>query len=299
MARFITPIAVFCAILYLVSLMVIVTQSTSSVAITSWKPLGLDKFANYVAHMKQFLSRAGVLLKASPQKPPMSPGTVRQPPEVQFSPPLVSLPASHWRAVRGGQTAWRPTYKLLQEFDLAGCHSGCFSDLLPVFSPGSECAAAHSSFSLTWAWPPLVLWLGPQRASPGLGFHLSPAVGPWTSYLTSLVLSLLPQNKKAGWDALRIPAPSFHPLLSMGKEAWPRSYTGNPGWRAGWWRSWCTSVATVGTLNPDLEAASPGPWEAAGVQGTQAPMGSRWYDSGLRNAEAGGAWAGLWRGLRL
>lgn len=100
---------------YLVSLMVIVTQeSTSSVGIPSRKPLGIDKFIHCVACMKPFLLRAGVLLKASSEKPPVTVGTFCQSPEAQFFPSLLVLrSAFHLRVAQGGQTVWHPICKLL------------------------------------------------------------------------------------------------------------------------------------------------------------------------------------------
>lgn len=97
----------------------------------------------------------------------------------------------------------------------------------------------------------------------------------------------------------KVPAPCVHPLLSTGREAWLRSCPGNPGGRGRLVEVMVHLCGHSGDSDPDLEAASPGPWEAAGVQGKQAPMESKWYYSGLWNAEAGGAWAGLRRGLRL
>lgn len=146
--------------------------------------------------------------------------------------------------------------------------SGCFSDLLPVFSHGSECEATHSSFSLTWARPPLILWLGPQRASPGLEFSSQPCCLTLGKLLDSASPQLAPPKQK-GWLGC---SPKSLPLVSIlcclpgGRPGFAPA-PGTQAGGAGWWRSGCTSVARAGTLNPDLEAASPGPWEAAGVQG--------------------------------
>lgn len=112
------------------------------------------------------------------------------------------------------------------------CPSGHFSDLLPVFSQGSEYQAARSSISPTQAWLPLMQWPGPQKVSPGLEFLSQLYCLTLDKMLDFSGPQLAPRKTKRLAEVLsKVSAISVPPLLSVWREALPLSCHGNPGWR--------------------------------------------------------------------
>ena len=189
--------------------MVIVTwESTSSVGFPSRRPVGVDKFVNCIAWVRPFLLRAGVLLKVFSENSLLFPGTFQWAPKAQLLPHfwhrrLLLVWRSCWR----GQGVWGPTCRLW-ELDPPGCPSGCLSWSASCFLP--EGSLYH--------WPQLapthlrpaasILWLGPQRVSPGPRAVVSVLLCDLGQVIRFLWLSVWSsEDEKFGQDALQSPYP--------------------------------------------------------------------------------------------